>query len=295
VALGRRLRAGHKLAEKLLLDLDALLEGQVHRRLDALDVVFGRKKAAELARIGLAEGGEDFGFPARRLDLLVEVADLAQGAALGEDFPRKGDGALAQPAFLGKLIDKPHLLAGRGRHMRACRHHFERLFRTDNARQTLRSARAGQEAQIDLGQAASGRGNGDPVMAGERHFEAAAQRRAVNGGDDGLGRILDHGLGVEQAWPLGRLAEFGDVRARDKGLAVANKNDRLDGGVRDGPGDAFADRLAHGRRKRIHGGRVQGQDPDIALDGEIADRVDCRHDFLSLNSGSRLFVLLAKF
>ena len=50
VALRRRLRAGHQLDEQLALGLHALVERQVHRRFDGLDVVLGRHEAAELAR-----------------------------------------------------------------------------------------------------------------------------------------------------------------------------------------------------------------------------------------------------
>jgi hypothetical protein len=55
-----RLRAGHQAHEELALGGEAFLEGvRVHRRLDALDVRLGRREAAELAGVGLAEVGED--------------------------------------------------------------------------------------------------------------------------------------------------------------------------------------------------------------------------------------------
>ncbi len=81
VALRRRLRAGHQLHEQLALGRDALIERQVHGRLDAADVVFGREEAAELARIGLAEFGEELRLAARGFDLLVHVAHFAAAAA----------------------------------------------------------------------------------------------------------------------------------------------------------------------------------------------------------------------
>ena len=59
VALRGRLRAGHQLHEQLALGGHAFVERQVHRRFDAADVVLGREEAAELARVGLAEVGEE--------------------------------------------------------------------------------------------------------------------------------------------------------------------------------------------------------------------------------------------
>ena len=52
---------------------------------------FGRVEAAEAARVGAAELGEQFGL-ARGFHLLVEVAHLAQRAAFGDHLAREGDG-----------------------------------------------------------------------------------------------------------------------------------------------------------------------------------------------------------
>ena len=81
-------------------------------------------------------------------------------------------------------------------------------------------------------------------MAGERQFEAAAERRAVNGGDDGFARGFDDRQDVRQRGRKRRLAEFLDVGAGDESAALAGDDDRLDGAVliggfdrrRQGPG-----------------------------------------------------------
>src|SRR5579859_6594363 len=65
-------------------------------------------------------------------------------------------------------------------------------------------------------------------MAGEGHFKAAPERRAVNGGDDGFGGTLHCVDGIVQAGRQGRLAEFGDIGAGYEGAAFARKNADFD-------------------------------------------------------------------
>ena len=275
MALRRRLRAGDEFAEELLLHLDAFVERQVHRRLDALDVVFGREEAAELAGIGLADIREDFRLAAGRFHLVVQVAHLLQRALLGDDLVGEGNRALAQLAFFREFVDEAHFEALLRAHMLPGRHHFERLFRADDARQALRAARARQKAEVHFRQSAFRRRHRHPVVAGQRHFQAAAQRRAVDRGDDGFRRVLDHGLRVEEARALRRLAEFGDVGARDEGLALADQHDGLHVRVVDRLLDAVGDAFAHRRRKRVHGWRIEGDDGDAAFllkRGDVVDR-----------------------
>ena len=282
VALRRRLRAGHQFDEQLALGLQPLVEGLVHRRLDAADVVFGREEAAEFAGVGLAEIGEDLRMAARGLHLLVDVAHLLQRPVLGDDLLREGDGAGAQLAFRHDLVDQAHLQARLARHVLARRHHLQRLLRPHDARQPLRAAGAGQQAEIDFRQAAAGGGHGHAVVTGERHFQAAAQRRAVDRGDHGLGRILDRVLHVEQARALRRLAEFGDVGAGDEGAAFADEHDRFRVRVGDGLFEAARQSVAHGRRERVHRRRIQGEDGDLAVIGEVGHGVDGSHFVSSL-------------
>jgi hypothetical protein len=108
----------------------------------------------------------------------------------------------------------------------AAGHHLQRLLGADDARQALRAAGAGQQAEVHFGQAALGRRHGHAVVAAQRHLEAAAERGAVDRGDDGLVRSRSSCTSASRA-PR-RLAELGDVGAGDEGAAVADQHDRLD-------------------------------------------------------------------
>src|SRR5258707_366572 len=61
----------------------------------------------------------------------------------------------------------------------------------DQARPALRSAGAGQQAELDFGLAELRRLRGDPEGAGERRLAAAAEREAVHRGDHGFAEVLD--------------------------------------------------------------------------------------------------------
>src|SRR6185437_8777940 len=65
--------------------------------------------------------------------------------------------------------------------------------RRDHARDTLRAARAGEEADLDFRQAEPRLRivRGDAVMAGQRKLEAAAHCRAVERADPRLAAGLD--------------------------------------------------------------------------------------------------------
>ena len=89
--------------------------------------------------------------------------------------------------------------------------------------QPLAPAGAGDEAELHLGQAELGLGmvGGDPVVAGQRQLQPAAQAGAVDGGDDRLRERLDpaHHLLPLEAQPLGlglggERGELLDVGAR---------------------------------------------------------------------------------
>jgi hypothetical protein len=114
-------------------------------------------------------------------------------------------------------------------------------------------------------------------MADQRHFEPAAQSRAMDRGHDRLRRGLDDFLHFEQGRAFRRLAEFADIGAGDEGLAGADQHDRLDRIIGDGGLEAGFQPLAHRCRQCIHRRRVQGQDGDLAVDGEIGYRIDGCH------------------
>ncbi|KWC10611.1 hypothetical protein WL46_00930 [Burkholderia ubonensis] len=68
-------------------------------------------------------------------------------------------------------------------------------------------------------------------MRGERNFEAAAERRAVQRDHDRLRARLDPLAHVGQRRRRRRLAEFADVRARDEVAPGADDQHRVDRGV----------------------------------------------------------------
>ena len=160
----------------------------------------------------------------------------AAGARRRPGGQRRSPPSVRSPSTISSTM--PSASASRGADRVAGDDHPQRLFRADQARQALGPAGAGQQAELDLGQADPRRRRGDPEMAGERHLEAAAQRRAVQRRDDRLRHRLDLGDDLAEARGLRRLAEFGDVGAGEKGAPGAGDDDRLDGRVVARPGAA---------------------------------------------------------
>ncbi len=208
VALRLRLQPGHQADEQLALDRHAFVERQRCRRLDAGDVRLGRFEAAERLGVGLAVGVEHAGLDAEhRL-----VADPVQRQVLVEHPPREVDRAVAQVVDDG--VDQPARRRRLGTDVLAGGDHLERQLRADDARQALRPAGTGEQAELDFGQAELRRDDGDAVVADERDLEPAAERGAVDRGDDRLRAVFDRRLHVGERRPARRLAEFGDVGAR---------------------------------------------------------------------------------
>ncbi len=132
-----------------------------------------------------------------------------------------------QPQFLGLL--GPHLLAGQ--------HQIERLGHPDEARQTLGTTGARQQAQLHLGQAEHRLAViGDhPAMTGQCQLQPAAEAGAVDGGDHRDGQRLD--LGKDHLpFPRQRLGILGagtgrqhaDVGAGDEGVLLAGDHHQTD-------------------------------------------------------------------
>ncbi len=194
--------------------------------------------------IALPEGVEHAGVGARRGELVVHLGDLLERPLLGDDALGEGDRAGAQ-VVAHDLVDDAHLLGPRGPHGIAADDHLERSLDSGDAWQALGPARPGQKPKLDLGQAHLPRSHGDAVVAREADFEAAPERRAVNGRDDGLGAAFD---GIEHAVEsrrLGRLAELADVGARDEGAAAAYDDHGADAGIGQPLGDPVQQSLAH--------------------------------------------------
>ena len=134
----------------------------------------GVSRAGEARRVG-ARGGEP----------VLAVAHAGERALLGDDLAGEGDRLLDDVAGDDR-VDDAVLLQLLDRRRVAGEDELERPFRPDEPRQALRAAGAGQEPELDLGQADAGARRRDAVMAAERELEAAAERRAVQRGDDRL-------------------------------------------------------------------------------------------------------------
>jgi hypothetical protein len=265
ILLGLRLRAAHQLHEQLALPEDALGIGLGDGRLDRLDVLLRRLEAAELARILLAELLEERRIVARLLELVVALAGLRDGAAV-LDLVGEGDGVRLELAFDQPVdeADGVRLLRGNGI---AGRRHLQSLADPRGARQALGAARAGQEAELHFGHAELRRRHRNPVVGGERHFEAAAEGGAVDRSDHRLGAVLDHVDDLRKHRRLERLgrAELADVGAGEEGLAVAQDDDRLHRLVRIGFLDRPHQPFAHRMAERVHRRVVRGDDEDVTV------------------------------
>ena len=156
MALGGRLQPAHQLHEFAALDLHAFFEGQGDGGLDALDVGFGCFKALEGAGVGLAEIGEHRRQRWRRRRPACELSSRTFfsgrfSATILRGEGHRAGGQVAIHHFVdqadGERVLRPH--------RRAAGHHLQRLFRADDARQPLGAAGAGQQAELDFGQAAS--------------------------------------------------------------------------------------------------------------------------------------------
>ena len=215
---------------------------------------------------------------AGRGDLVVALPDLLQRPPLGDDPAGEGDGALLQLSLLRQFVDEAHFQALPGRNVLAGGDHLQGFLNSNDARQALGATGAGQQAEGDFRQAQTCRRHGDAVVTGQRHLEAAAKRRAVDGGDYRLERALDGVLDGEQTGALLRAAEFGDVGPGDEGPALADKDDRLGGRVRAGLLHAAGQAVAHRRREGVHRRRIEGDHTDIALEGVVGDWIDGGHE-----------------
>ena len=133
------------------------------------------------------------------------------------DVAGEGDARLDEAAAVGEAVEQAERVGGGGVERVAADDGGEGGGEADQAGQALGAAGARQEAELDLGQAEFRPRIGDPIVAGECEFEAAAQRGAVDGGDDRRAGGFDP---VEQGGKRrldGRAGELGDVGAAGEG------------------------------------------------------------------------------
>ena len=173
--------------------------------------------------------------------------------------------SLSSP-FGRQLVDDAEPVRLLGRDVAAGDDHVERRLRPDQPRQALRAAGAGQDADLHLGQPDPGARHGDPVMAGERGFEPAAQRIAVDRGDDRLVALVHHIVMAAAGRRRRRtLAELPDIGPGDKAAARADQHHRLDRGVGVALVERRDDALRHAGRHRVDRRVIDRDDPDLAI------------------------------
>ena len=84
-----------------------------------------------------------------------------------------GDGALQQ-VVLDQGVDDALVLGFGGGDVPARQDGVQRILGAGEARQALRAAGAGQQAEMDLGQADARGGQGDAIMGAQGRLQAAA-------------------------------------------------------------------------------------------------------------------------
>ena len=148
------------------------------------------------------------------------------------------------------LVDDAELLRFLGRDVTAGDDHLQRRLRADQPRQPLGAAATRQDADQHFGQADLGGRNGDAVMAGQRVLQAAAERVAVDRGDDRLRAVRPsrRRCARRSAAACG-LAEPADVGAGDEAAAVADQHHRLDGRIGVALFERIDDAFGHARRR----------------------------------------------
>jgi hypothetical protein len=153
----------------------------------------------------------------------------------------------------------------------AAQDHVERTFGGDQPWQPLGSTRAGDEAELDLGQAETRIRGGDPVVRGKRQLEPSAETDPCDSSDDRLRaglHLLDH-VPQRGRGPARRRAELADVRAGGKEPPGSVQYDRAHGrvvqGFLQGLDDAGPQRL----REPVDGRVPESDDRDAAVDSIV--------------------------
>ncbi len=237
----------------------------------------GASKPRNLRAFFLRKSAKISGWPLCRFEFRVFLAHFLERLVFGDAFARKGYGSFLKLTFRREFVDQTHVETLLGRHVLSARHHLQCLLNTGDAGQTLRSACTRKQADVHFRQTAFRARHGDAVMRAQRHFQTAAQRRAVDRSDNGLRRLLYFFLHVEQAGAFHLAAEFGDVGAGDERLALADQHDGFDGWIGLRLLKALEQPVAHSSRQRIHWRRVERDDGDLAIVRKISDRIDGRH------------------
>src|SRR5258708_1499590 len=153
----------------------------------AFPLVRGRGANAEVG------GLEGAALALARLEPLVHglEGELDRDRRIGRDLRQDRLCARDEIRRRHNLVDEADAMRLLGADRPAGKNELQRAALSDQARQALRAAGAGQQAELDFGLAELRRLRGDPEGAGERRLAAAAEREAVHRGDHGFAEVLD--------------------------------------------------------------------------------------------------------
>ncbi len=190
----------------------------------------------------------------------------------------------------GDVVDQAGFECFAGADVATRRHHLQRLGHADEAGESLGAAGAGQQPEVDFGQTELRRVDSDAVVRAQRDFEAAAERGAVDGGDDRDRCVLHRGLHLVEAGGLRDVAaELADVGAGDERATVADHDDGLRAvfdRLVDPVEQPLADVPAEGVDRRVVDDD-EGDVADVGGDGLEADGIGDRSHPVSQAPGTR--------
>ena len=204
--------------------------------------------------------------PAARSPILSCRSRVRRHSFAGGTRLREGDGAFQQIA-VDQGVDDARLDGPRGGDRLALGAHLERERRPAQPRQPLGAPRARNDPEVHLGLTHLRGSDSDAVVARHGELEAAAERVAVNRGNERLAGVFKlFQPRVHRLRPFDgllarlQLLEDGDVRAGDERRAGANQDDGVGGRIVAGALDGVADGFGHAGAQGIHRWVVDGDD-----------------------------------
>ena len=262
IALGGRFPTVHQLPEQIGLPLHPFVKGQGDGGFHGLDDILRRPEPLEAAPMLLAKPVEQGGWRSNRA-----VADLDHRRV--KPFAQIGDRAVDQSILRHDRVDQYHGLRVRCRHRLAENHHVERGLDPDQAGQALCPAGAGQQAKRHFGQAQPRRWRGDAIIADQCRLQPAAQRGAMDRGEDRLGRSFDAIEHIMQRYARQRLAEFTDVGPGDEGASGAGQQDAACHRVVQRAAYGLVQPITHGGGQGVHRWGIDRDDGDLVHDPDL--------------------------
>ena len=218
--------------------------------------VYGRLRRQHITRPlagGVPGSGEHRSIGFRGAQFIGEIARAARLLPNFRFGERDGAG---QQIAVNDLIEDAGFQSVRCLDRIAARAHLDRLLDARQARQALRSRRAGDDAEFHFRLPDLRIRYRYAIVAGHGCFQAAAERRAVNRRHNGLARFFHRIQNLIEAWPAACLArshfaELFDVRAGDKRSPAADQDDRFHAVVFAECFHAGQDPFRHSRAQRV--------------------------------------------